>query len=247
MLVWVVYPPGFDKTKKYPTLLYCQGGPQTPLTQFYSFRWNLQLMASQGYIVVAPNRRGMPGHGTKWNEDISKDHGGKAIQDYLSAIDAMSKESYIDKSRLGCVGASYGGYSAYFLEGNHNGRFKTFIAHDGLFDLRSMYGSTEEIWFPNFDWGGPYWDTANAAAQRTYQKFSPSNYVSRWNTPILIIHGGKDYRVPYEQALQAFTAAQLRGIKSRFVYLPDENHWVLHAQNGLVWQHEFFRWLKETL
>jgi dipeptidyl aminopeptidase/acylaminoacyl peptidase len=247
MLVWVVYPPGFDKTKKYPALLYCQGGPQSPLTQFYSFRWNLQLIASQGYIVVAPNRRGMPGHGTKWNEDISKDHGGKAMQDYLAAIDALSREPFVDKSRLGCAGASYGGYSAFYLAGIHNNRFKTFIAHDGIFDMRSMYGSTEEVWFPNWDYGGPYWDKTNAKAQHSYSQFSPSDFVAKWNKPILIFHGGKDYRVPYEQGLQAFQAAQLRGIKSRFIFLPDENHWVLHAQNALVWQREFFRWLKETL
>ena len=247
MLVWVIYPPNFDASKKYPTLLYCQGGPQSPLTQFYSFRWNFQLMASNGYIVVAPNRRGMPGHGTKWNEQISKDHGGIAMQDYLSAIDAMSKESFVDKNRLGCIGASYGGYSVFMLAGMHNNRFKTLIAHDGIFDFRSMYGTTEEVWFPDWDYGGPYWDKKNAAAQKSYQQFSPSNFVEKWNTPILIFHGGKDYRVPLEQGMQAFQAAQLKGIKSRFVVLPDENHWVLHAQNAMVWQHEFYKWLGETL
>ena len=247
MLVWVIYPPNFDTKKKYPTLLYCQGGPQSPLTQYYSFRWNFQLMASKGYIVVAPNRRGMPGHGTKWNEEISKDHGGQAIKDYLSAIDAVSKESYIDKSRLGCIGASYGGYSVFMLAGIHNNRFKTFISHDGIFDLRSMYGTTEEMWFVNWDWGGNYWDKRNAAAQKSYTLFNPINYVDKWNTPILIVQGGKDYRVPIEQGQQAFQAAQLKGIKSRFLYLPDENHWVLSAQNALVWQYEFYKWLDETL
>jgi dipeptidyl aminopeptidase/acylaminoacyl peptidase len=247
MLVWVVYPPGFDGTKKYPALLYCQGGPQSALTQFYSFRWNLQLMASKGYIIVAPNRRGMPGHGTEWNEEISKDHGGLAMQDYLSAIDDMSKEPFVDNTRLGCVGASYGGYSVYMLAGMHNKRFKTFIAHDGIFDFRSMYGSTEEIWFPNWDYGGPYWDKNNAAAQKSYAEFSPSNFVAKWDTPILIFHGEKDFRVPLEQGLQAFQAAQLQGIKSRLVVMKDENHWVLHPQNALVWQHEFFKWLDETL
>lgn len=252
MLVWVVYPPGCDienreETVRYPTLLYCQGGPQSALTQFYSFRWNLQLMASNGYIVVAPNRRGMPGHGTQWNEQISKDHGGIVMQDYLSAIDDISKEPYVDKNRLGCVGASYGGYSVFMLAGMHNNRFKTFIAHDGIFDLRSMYGTTEEIWFPDWDYGGAYWDTKNAAAQKTYKRFSPSDFVAKWNRPILIFQGGKDYRVPPEQAMQAFQAAQLRGLKSKFVYLPDENHWVTHAQNALVWQHEFYKWLDETL
>jgi dipeptidyl aminopeptidase/acylaminoacyl peptidase len=247
MLVWVVYPPGFDKSKKYPTLLYCQGGPQSPLTQFYSFRWNLQLMASQGYIVVAPNRRGMPGHGTQWNEQISKDHGGLAMQDYLSAIDALRKEKYVDTSRVGCVGASYGGYSVFMLAGMHKGRFKTFIAHDGIYDFRSMYGATEEIFFTDWDYGGPYWDKNNKAAQKSYAQFSPSNFVDKWNTPILIYQGAKDYRVPLEQGLQAFTAAQLRGIKSKLIVMPDENHWVLHAQTALVWQKEFFKWLEETM
>lgn len=247
MLVWVIYPPNFDPSKKYPTLLYCQGGPQSPLTQFYSFRWNFQLMASNGYIVVAPNRRGMPGHGTKWNEQISKDHGGIVMQDYLSTIDAISKESYVDKNRLGCVGASYGGYSVFMLAGMHKNRFKTFIAHDGIFDFRSMYGTTEELWFPDWDYGGPYWNTKNIAAQKSYDKFSPSNFVNKWNTPILIFHGGKDYRVPLEQGMQAFQAAQLKGIKSKFVVFPDENHWVLHAQNAMIWQHEFYKWLGETL
>lgn len=247
MLVWVIYPPGFDPTKKYPALLYCQGGPQSPLTQYYSYRWNFQLMASQGYIVVAPNRRGMPGHGTKWNEQISKDHGGQAIQDYLSAIDHVSKEPFVDKNRLGCVGASYGGYSVFMLASLHNKRFKTFIAHDGIFDTRSMYGTTEELWFVNWDYGGPYWDKQNALTQKAYTVFNPSNFVDKWNTPIMIVQGGKDYRVPIEQGLQAFQAAQLRGIKSKLVYLPDENHWVLSAQNAQVWQREFYAWLKETL
>jgi dipeptidyl aminopeptidase/acylaminoacyl peptidase len=247
MLVWVIYPPDFDATKKYPTLLYCQGGPQSPLTQFYSFRWNFQLMAANGYIVVAPNRRGMPGHGTKWNEQISKDWGGQVMNDYLSAIDDLSKEKYVDRNRLGCIGASYGGYSVFYLAGNHNKRFKTFIAHDGVFDLRSMYGTTEELWFVNWDFGGPYWDKNNPAVQKALAKFNPINFVDKWNTPILIYQGGKDYRVPIEQGLQAFTAAQIKGIKSKLVYLPDENHWVLKAQNALVWQHEFYKWLGETL
>ncbi len=246
MLVWVIYPPGFDASKKYPTLLYCQGGPQVALTQMYSFRWNFQLMASQGYIVVAPNRRGMPGHGTQWNEQVSKDWGGQVIKDYLSAIDALSKESYVDKSRLGCVGASFGGFSVYELAGMHNHRFKSFIAHDGIFDFRSMYGTTDEMWFENWEKGGAYWEKNNAVAQQSFSQ-SPSDLVDKWDTPILVIQGGKDYRVPIEQGQQAFQAAQLRGIKSRFLFFPDENHWVLAVQNALVWQHEFFKWLKETL
>jgi dipeptidyl aminopeptidase/acylaminoacyl peptidase len=240
MLAWVIYPPDFDKSKKYPTLLFCQGGPQAALSQGYSFRWNFQLMAANGYIIIAPNRRGMPGHGVEWNKEISGDWGGQAIQDYLSAIDDIAKEPYVDKERLGCVGASYGGYSVYMLAGVHNGRFKTFIAHDGLFDLKSWYGTTEEIWFANKDIGGNYWDKTNLKAQRSYTKFNPSNFVDKWNTPIMVIQGGRDYRVPVEQGLQAFQAAQLRGIKSKLIYLPDENHWVLKPQNALVWQREVF-------
>jgi dipeptidyl aminopeptidase/acylaminoacyl peptidase len=247
MLVWVILPPNFDKTKKYPTLLYCQGGPQSPLTQFYSFRWNFSLMASQGYIVVAPNRRGMNGHGQAWNEQISKDWGGQVMDDYLSAIDDVSKESYVDKTRLGCIGASYGGYSVYYLAGIHKNRFKTFIAHDGVFNTQSMFGTTEEVFFNNWDFGGAYWEKDNAVAQKAYDQFNPINFVDKWNTPILIIQGGKDYRVPIGQAQEAFQAAQLRGIKSRFLYLPEENHWVLKPQNGMVWQREFYKWLKETL
>ena len=247
MLVWVILPPDFDKNKKYPTLLYCQGGPQSALTQFYSFRWNFQVMASQGYVVVAPNRRGMPGHGVEWNEAISKDWGGQVMDDYLSAIDDVAKEPYVDKTRLGAVGASYGGYSVFFLAGNHNKRFKSFIAHDGVFNLQSMYGTTEEVFFTNWDGGGPYWEKDNKVAQKTYTKFNPINYVDKWDTPILIIQGDKDFRVPIGQGQEAFQAAQLRGINSRFLVFPDENHWVLKPQNALVWQREFFKWLKETL
>jgi dipeptidyl aminopeptidase/acylaminoacyl peptidase len=247
MLTWVIYPPNFDKNKKYPTLLYCQGGPQSALSQFYSFRWNFQLMAAQGYIIVAPNRRGMPGHGVRWNEDISKDWAGQCMQDYLSAIDALAKESFVDENRLGCIGASFGGFSAFYLAGHHEGRFKSFIAHDGLFNLRSFYGTTEELFFANWDIGGPYWDKENKAAQKSYEDFSPINFVDNWDTPILIIQGGKDFRVPIGQGLEAFQAAQLKGLKSRLLYFPDENHWVLNPQNALVWQREFYRWLKETL
>lgn len=247
MLVWVVYPPDFDASKKYPTLLYCQGGPQSPVSQFYSFRWNFQLMAAQGYIVVAPNRRGLPGFGVKWNEAISKDWGGQSMRDYLSAIDDVSKESYVDKSRRGCIGASYGGYSVFNLAGMHEKRFKTFIAHAGVFNLKSMYGTTEEVFFTNFDAGGAYWEKDNAAAQKTYAEFDPSNNVGKWDTPMLVIHGGKDFRVPEGQGFEAFSALQLRGIKSKLVYFPEENHWILKPQNGIVWQREFFKWLKETL
>ncbi len=247
MVVWVIYPPDFDPAKKYPALLFCAGGPQVPLTQGYSFRWNFQLMAAKGYIVVAPNRRGMQGHGVAWNEEISKEHGGLVMQDYLSAIDAVAKDPFVDKNRLGCVGASYGGYSVFYLAGNHNNRFKTFISHDGIYNMKSMYGTTEEVFFSQWEYGGPYWEKTNAAAQKTYIQYDPSNFVEKWNTPILIFQGGKDYRVPDGQAFEAFQAAQLRGIKSRLVYLPTENHWVLTAQNAQVWQREFFKWLDETL
>jgi len=247
MLVWVILPPNFDKTKKYPTLLYCQGGPQSALTQSYSFRWNFSLMASQGYVIVAPNRRGMPGHGVSWNEQISKDWGGQVMDDYLAAIDDVAKENYVDKTRLGAVGASYGGYSVFYLAGIHNKRFKTFISHCGVFNLESMYGTTEEVFFTDWDNGGPYWEKDNAAAQKTYTQFNPINLVSKWDTPILIIQGGKDYRVPIGQGQEAFQVAQLLGIKSRFMLFPEENHWVLKPQNALVWQREFFGWLKETL
>ena len=247
MLVWVILPPNFDASKKYPTLLYCQGGPQSPLTQFYSFRWNFQLMAANGYIVVAPNRRGMQGHGVEWNEQISKDWGGQVMRDYLSAIDDVAKENYVDKARLGCVGASYGGYSAFYLAGIHNNRFKTFIAHDGVFNTTSMFGTTEEVFFNNWDFGGAYWEKDNKVAQKTYTDFNPASHVDKWNAPILIIQGGMDFRVPIGQSQEAFQAAQLRGIKSRFLYFPEENHWVLNPQNAQVWQKEFYKWLKETL
>ncbi len=240
---WVVYPPNFDANKKYPILLYCQGGPQGSISQFYSFRWNFQLMASKGYIVVVPNRRGCQGWGTKWNEAISKDWGGQAINDYLSAYDAIAKEKYVDTKRAAAVGASYGGYSVFMLAGMHNNRFKSFIAHDGLFDLRSWYGNTEELFFANYDIGGPYWNKTI----KSYEKHNPVNLVQKWNTPIMIVQGGKDYRVGVEQGLAAFQTAQLLGIKSKLLYLPEENHWVLKAQNAQVWQREFYSWLDETL
>ena len=247
MLVWVILPPNFDASKKYPTLLYAQGGPQSPLSQFYSFRWNFQVMASKGYIIVAPNRRGMPGHGVEWNADISKDWGGQVIDDYLSAIDDLAKEPYVDNDRLGAIGASFGGYSVFYLAGMHNKRFKTFISHDGVFDTKSMYGTTEELFFVNNDWGGNYWDKGNKLAQKAYNEFNPINMVSKWDTPILIIQGGRDYRVPIEQGLSAFQAAQLLDIKSKLLYFPDENHWIIQPQNAIIWQTEFFKWLKETL
>lgn len=244
MLTWVIYPPDFDPKKKYPTLLYCQGGPQSMVSQFYSFRWNFQLMAANGYIVVAPNRRGLPGFGEKWNKDISQDWGGQPMKDYLSAIDALAEESYVDEERLGAVGASYGGYSVYMLAGIHNKRFKSFISHCGLFNLESWYGTTEELFFANYDIGGPYWGENRPAS---YDKFSPHSYADKWDTPILVIHGGNDFRVPLNQGMEAFQLAKIKGLNSRFLYFPNEGHWILSPQNGSLWQREFFKWLKETL
>jgi len=243
MGVWFHYPPNFDPNKKYPTLLYCQGGPQSGLTQFFSTRWNFALMAANGYIVVAPNRRGMPGWGTKWNEEISRDWGGQPMRDYLAATDYAKTLPYVDGERVAAVGASYGGYSVFMLAGIHENRFKTFIAHDGLFDMKSWYLTTEELWFANWDLGSPW----EKPLPKAYTEFNPSNFVEKWNKPIMIIQGGIDFRVPYEQGQEAFQSAKLRGLKSKLVYFPNENHWVLHPQNGLVWQREFFDWLKETL
>lgn len=243
MGVWFHYPPNFDPNKKYPTLLYCQGGPQSGLTQFFSTRWNFALMAANGYIVVAPNRRGMPGWGTKWNEEISRDWGGQPMRDYLAATDYAKTLPYVDGERVAAVGASYGGYSVFMLAGIHENRFKTFIAHDGLFDMKSWYLTTEELWFANWDLGSPW----EKPLPKAYTEFNPSNFVEKWNKPIMIIQGGIDFRVPYEQGQEAFQSAKLRGLKSKLVYFPNENHWVLHPQNGLVWQREFFDWLRETL
>ncbi len=246
MLTWVVLPPDFDSTKKYPALLYCQGGPQSVVSQFWSYRWNLQLMAAQGYVVVAPNRRGLPSFGQEWLDQISGDYSGQNIRDYLSAIDDVASEPWVDRNRLGCVGASYGGYSVFFLAGNHDKRFKAFIAHCGIFDFDSMYGETEELWFVNNDYGGPYWDKSNAVAQRSYAN-SPHKFVDRWDTPILIFTGEKDFRIPYTQSLEAFTAARVRGIPARLVAFENEAHQVFKPQNSLVWNREFFGWLDKYL
>lgn len=244
MLTWVIYPPDFDPKKKYPALLYCQGGPHSAVSQFFSFRWNFQLMAANDYIIVAPNRRGLPSFGTEWNEQISGDWGGQAMKDYLSAIDDVAKEDYVDENKLGAVGASYGGYSVYYLAGIHENRFKTFISHCGLFNLESWYATTEEMFFANWDIGGPYWQEEY---KDEYNKNSPHRLVENWNTPIMVIHGALDFRVPINQGMEAFQVAQLKGIPSKFLYFPDEGHWVLQPQNGLVWQREFFSWLDKWL
>ena len=247
MHAWVILPPNFDSSKKYPTLLFCEGGPQSPVSQFWSFRWNFQVMANQGYVVIAPNRRGLPGFGMEWLEQISGDYSGQCMQDYLSAIDDIAKESWVDTDRLGAVGASFGGYSVYWLAGNHNKRFKAFIAHDGIFNTQQQYVETEEMWFPNWDMGqAPWIKDANGKRAKVFET-SPHLYVDRWDTPILCIHGQKDFRIEYTQAESAFTAARTRGIPAQLLLFPDENHWVLKPQNGILWQRTFFRWLDKWL
>ena len=246
MLVWVIYPPQFDPNKKYPTLLFCEGGPQSPVSQFWSYRWNFQMMAANDYIIVAPNRRGLPGFGNEWNEAISGDYMGQCMKDYLTAIDEVAKEPYVDADRLGCVGASFGGFSVYWLAGNHDKRFKAFIAHDGIFNIDMQYLETEEKWFVNWDLGGPYWDKQNKVAQKTYAS-SPHLFVDKWDTPILCIHGERDYRILANQAMSAFDAAIMRGVPAELLIYPDENHWVLKPQNGILWQRTFFEWLDKWL
>ena len=243
MLVWVIYPPDFDPQKKYPALLYCQGGPQNAVSQFFSYRWNFQLMAANGYIIVAPNRRGLPTFGREWNDQISGDYGGQNIKDYLSAIDNLSKEPFVDKDRLGAVGASYGGFSVFYLAGHHKGRFKAFIAHCGIFNLESMYASTEEMFFVNHDIKGAFWEKPRP---KSYE-FSPHNFIDKWDTPILIIAGEGDYRIPYTESIQAFNSARLRGIPSKLLIFPDETHFVTKPQNSILWQREFFKWLDQWL
>ena len=246
MLTWVIYPPHFDPAKKYPTLLYCQGGPQSTVSQFWSYRWNFQLMAAEGYIIVAPNRRGCPSFGQEWTDQISGDYSGQNIRDYLAAIDEVSKEPFVDTERRGCVGASYGGYSTYYLAGVHEGRFKAFIAHCGIFNFESMYGHTEELFFVTNDYGGAYWEMDNAVAQRSYAN-SPHKKVGNWDSPIMIITGEKDYRIPYSQSLEAFTAARVQGIDARLVSFENEAHQVFQPQNSVVWNREFFDWLNKYL
>jgi dipeptidyl aminopeptidase/acylaminoacyl peptidase len=238
---WIIYPPDFNPSKRYPALLYCKGGPQGPLDQSWSYRWNYQMMAAKGYIVIAPNRRGNSGFGQEWEEEISGDYGGLNIQDYLDATDAMAKEPFVDAKRLGAVGASYGGYSVFYLAGMHAGRFKAFISHCGMFDFTSWYGSTEELWFPDRDIEGPYWNSP-----RSY-RYSPHLMVDKWDTPILIITGANDFRIPYTQSLEAFQAAQLHGVPSRLLFFEDEYHFVTKPQNSVIWQHEFFEWLDTYL
>ena len=248
MLVWIILPPNFDETKKYPTLLFCEGGPQSPVSQFWSYRWNFMIMASQEYVVVAPNRRGLPGFGSEWCEEISGDWTGQCMNDYLSAIDyACDHLPYVDKDHLGAVGASFGGFSVYYLAGHHNKRFKCFIAHDGAFNLEAMYTETEENWFSNWEYDDAYWNKDRTAdADKTY-KNSPHLYVDKWDTPILCIHGEKDYRINATQGMSAFNAARMKGIEAQLLIFPDENHWVLKPQNGILWQRTYFEWLDRWL
>lgn len=246
MLVWMIYPPHFDASKKYPALLYCEGGPQSTVSQFWSYRWNFQQMAANGYIIVAPNRRGLPGFGQEWLEQISGDYSGQNIKDYLSAIDDAKREPYIDASRLGCVGASYGGYSVYYLAGHHDKRFKAFIAHCGIFDLKMQYYTTEEMWFANWDMGGAPWDKGNKVAQRTFAN-SPDLFAGKWDTPILVIHGQKDFRIDVSQGMAAFNVARMRGIPAQYLYFPEECHWVTGCQDGILWQRTFKAWLDKWL
>jgi len=243
MHMWVIYPPDFDPNKKYPAILFCGGGPQNTVSQFFSYRWNFQLMAAHGYVVVAPNRRGLPSFGQEWNDQISQDYGGQNMLDLLSAIDALKAEPFVDQNRLGAAGASYGGFSVFWLAGNHQKRFKAFIAHCGMFNFESWYGTTEEMFFANHDIGGAYWENPRP---HSYD-FSPHHFAGNWDTPILVIHGAKDYRVPYGEGMQAFNAAQLQGIPSRFMLFPEENHWVLRPQNSILWQREFFKWMDQWL
>ena len=248
MLTWVILPPHFDKTKKYPTLLFCEGGPQSPVSQFWSYRWNFFIMASQGYVIVAPNRRGLPGFGQEWLEAVSGDWTGQCMHDYLAAIDfACDELPYVDRDRLGAVGASFGGFSVYYLAGHHDGRFKCFIAHDGAFNLEAMYTETEENWFSNWEYDDAYWNKDQTArAKKTYEN-SPHRFVDKWDTPILCIHGEKDYRINATQGMSAFNAARMRGIEAELLIFPDENHWVLKPQNGILWQRTYFEWLDRWL
>ncbi|ROT14103.1 MULTISPECIES: S9 family peptidase [Muribaculum] len=246
MLTWVILPPNFDESKKYPAVLYCQGGPQQAVSQFWSYRWNFAVMASHGYVIIAPNRRGLPGFGTEWNAQISGDYGGQNMRDYLSAVDYMKEKPYIDGEHIGAAGASYGGFSVYWLAGNHDKRFACLIAHAGIFNTESQYLETEEMWFANWDLGGPFWDKSNAVAQRSFAN-SPHKFVDKWDTPILITHGEYDFRILASQGMMAFNAARLRGVPAEMLIFPDENHWILKPQNAVLWQRVFFRWLDHWL
>lgn len=246
MTTWVILPPDFDPNKKYPALLYCQGGPQQAVSQFWSYRWNFMIMAANGYIVIAPNRRGLPGFGTEWNEQISGDYGGQNMKDYFAAVDFMAKEPYVDEEHIGAIGASYGGFSVYWLAGHHEGRFAALVAHAGIFNVEAQYLETEEMWFADYDLGGPFWQKDNAVAQRTYAN-SPHRFVNNWTAPILVTVGELDYRILASQGMQAFNAAKMHGLDAEMLVFPDENHWILKPQNAILWQRVFFRFLDKYL
>ncbi len=246
MTTWVILPPDFDPNKQYPALLYCQGGPQQAVSQFWSYRWNFMIMAANGYVVIAPNRRGLPGFGTEWNRQISGDYGGQNMKDYFAAVDYMAKENYIDEKHIGAIGASYGGFSVYWLAGHHDGRFAALVSHAGIFNIEAQYLETEEMWFADFDLGGPYWDKSNAIAQRTYAN-SPHLYVDKWTAPILVTVGELDYRILASQGMMAFNAAKMRGLEAEMLVFPDENHWILKPQNAILWQRVFFNFLDKYL
>ncbi len=274
MLTWVLYPPQFDPAKTYPAITICLGGPQGTLSQGWSYRWNYRLMCSQGYVVVLPNRRGTTAFGQEWTEQISGDYPGLNMQDYLVAAKALKSEPYVDK--MAACGASYGGYSVYYLCGTHGNVFDAFIAHAGIFNEEHMYMTTEEMWFPNFDNGGLHeteidprvgtpecpvgpagdgvtfggikqggspWSTLPKAVR--HYELSPHKLVTNWHTPLMVIHGGMDYRVPVDEGMAAYNAAQMMGVPSRLLIFPDENHWILKPQNALLWHREYFRWLDQ--
>ncbi len=246
MLSWVILPSNFDPNKKYPGILYCQGGPQQAVSQFWSYRWNFRIMGANGYVVIAPCRRGTPGFGYEWNHQISGDYMGQNMQDYLSATDYMASLPYVDKEHLGAIGASYGGFSVYKLAGIHEGRFAALIAHAGIFNVEAQYLETEEMFFADYDLGGPYWDLNNAVAQRTYAG-SPHKFVDKWTAPILITVGELDYRILASQGMMAFNAAKMRGLEAEMLVFPDENHWVVKPQNAILWQRVFFNFLDKYL
>lgn len=246
MTAWVILPADFDSSKQYPAIVYCQGGPQQAVSQFWSYRWNFRIMAANGYVVIAPNRRGVPGFGEEWNRQISGDYGGQNMKDYLSAADYIAAQPYVDAKRIGAIGASYGGFSVYWLAGHHEGRFAALVAHAGIFNVEAQYLETEEMWFADFDLGGPYWDKENAVAQRTYAT-SPHKFVDKWTAPILVTVGELDYRILASQGMMAFNAAKMRGLEAEMLVFPDENHWVLKPQNAILWQRVFFRFLDKYL
>lgn len=237
---WIIYPPDFDPSRKYPVITYCQGGPQSMIGQNYHYRWNFGIYAANGYIILAANRRGVPGFGQAWNDAISKDWGGMAMSDLLAATDQFSQEPFVDPQGRSALGASAGGYAAYWLAGHHEGRFSAFFAHNGVFDVVSKYGATEELFSPNWEFGGPYWIKEN---RDNMDRNSPINYVQNWNTPIMISIGERDFRVPYTQGLEAFTAARGQNIPAELIVFPNETHFISRPQEYIIWQDKVIKFL----